>query len=177
MARPGLIAAVAVLGLAACGVSDARPVAVSTVATTTTTVALRGDAIRYVPRPSFVRLIPPAAASRGVPRQRPRATPPPVVRQPTIGSVDVIGAIHAVFGAAGDSAARVAKCESGFNPRAVSPGGSNLGLFQVNRVHRRRWEAMGYSAGQMLEAEPNTRVAYAIFREQGWSPWACRWAA
>lgn len=62
--RTGLTAVVAVLALAACGSSDRvelRAVAPST----TTTAALRGDAIRYMPRP-----VPTTPATRPVPTTR-----------------------------------------------------------------------------------------------------------
>lgn len=72
------------------------------------------------------------------------------------------------------TALRVAHCESRLNPAVVSSGGGNLGLFQVNTIHRSRWEAMGYSRADMLTAGPNVAVAYSLWSEQGWRPWSCR---
>lgn len=88
----------------------------------------------------------------------------------------VVATIHAVFGPAGDAAVRVARCESGLRPGAVSSGG-HAGLFQLARVHAGRAARLGYAWSQMLEAYPNTRVAFDLWREQGWRPWACGWAA
>lgn len=109
-----------------------------------------------------------------VSRSRPRTSAAPRVEA----GGNVVTTIHAVFGAEGPAAVRVARCESGLNPRAVSPGGQNLGVLQINVVHRRRWEAMGYTRADMLTVGPNVRVAYAIWSEgRDWHQWACRWAA
>ena len=57
--------------------------------------------------------------------------------------------------------------ESGGDPSAISPDGRNVGLFEINLVH-------GYTVAQLLDPPTNIRVAYAIWREQGWSPWSCK---
>ena len=44
-------------------------------------------------------------------------------------------AINIAFGPLAPQATRVAQCESSLNPAAVSPGGGNWGLFQINQVH------------------------------------------
>jgi hypothetical protein len=36
---------------------------------------------------------------------------------------------------------------------------------------------MGYRWDQILDPNVNAAVARAIYDEQGWRPWACRWAA
>lgn len=72
-----------------------------------------------------------------------------------------------------DQAIRVANCESTLRPDAVSSGGGNWGLFQINTIHRGRVEAMGYQWDQMLLAYENSRVAADIWAEQGWRPWSC----
>lgn len=72
-----------------------------------------------------------------------------------------------------EQAVRVANCESTLNHAAVSPGGGNWGLFQINTVHKARVEAMGYTWDQMLLPYENARVAAAIWAEQGWRPWTC----
>lgn len=87
--------------------------------------------------------------------------------------------IHLAFAEQGannhqqDQAVRVAKCESSLNHAAVSPGGGNWGLFQINKVHRGRVEAMGFTWDQMLLPYENAQVAAAIWAEQGWGPWTC----
>lgn len=73
-------------------------------------------------------------------------------------------------------AVRVADCESGLNPRAVSAGGGNHGLFQINSVHKPTVQAMGYSWNQIYDPYVNAKVARKIFNDAGksWRPWGCR---
>jgi soluble lytic murein transglycosylase-like protein len=119
---------------------------------------------------------PPAPAvivKASVPRvEAPRPEPGP---PPAPGTVQAV--IHEVFGAHGDAAVGVARCESGLNPNAISRGGGNWGLFQINKVHRGRVERMGFQWNDLLDARVNALVAKSIFDEQGWGPWACRHAA
>jgi soluble lytic murein transglycosylase-like protein len=67
----------------------------------------------------------------------------------------------------------VARCESGLNPRAISPGGANWGLFQINRVHEGMVRQMGYRWNQMLDANVNAKVARVLYNQSGWRPWSC----
>ena len=78
-------------------------------------------------------------------------------------------------------AERVATCESGMNPAAVSPGGGNWGLFQINTVHKPMVARMGYSWSQITNAYVNAKVARVIYddadrRGSGWQPWSCGYA-
>lgn len=108
--------------------------------------------------------------------------PPPPTRLPVAaapapvsipGNPNIVGLIRQVFGPEADRAIRVAWCESRHNPKARN--GSHYGLMQISRRwHEGRARRMGYSWGQMLEPEPNLRVAHAIWREQGWRPWSCK---
>ncbi len=87
---------------------------------------------------------------------------------------DVEWAIRQAFPETPDKAVRVARCESGLDPRAVSPGGANVGLMQINVVHRGLAARMGYSWDQMLQVLPNLAVARAVYdRAGGWGPWSC----
>ncbi len=72
-----------------------------------------------------------------------------------------------------DKALSVARCESGLNPEAVSPGGGNWGLFQINRVHASLVESMGYSWDQITDPYVNSKVAREVYNSSGWSAWAC----
>ena len=87
--------------------------------------------------------------------------------------------IHLAFSERGatnaqqEQAVRIAHCESTLRHDAVSPGGGNWGLFQINTVHRGRVQAMGYTWDQMLLPLENARVAADIWAEQGWRPWTC----
>jgi fused signal recognition particle receptor len=88
------------------------------------------------------------------------------------GSVEEI--IHRWFGASGAKAVQVARCESGLNPGAVSAGGGNHGLFQINNVHRGTFESVtGQPWSAVYSAEANTRFAHWLWSQQGWGPWAC----
>ena len=85
--------------------------------------------------------------------------------------------IDVVFGKASDAATRVAQCESGLDPNAVSPGGANHGLFQINDVHREDFERVtGRPWSEIYDAHWNTVYAKWLFDRQGWAPWACRTA-
>ena len=68
----------------------------------------------------------------------------------------------------------VAQCESEGSPAAVSPDGRNWGYMQLNVIHEARAARLGYSWEQMTEPGPNLHVAYSIWEESGWIPWACK---
>lgn len=76
-----------------------------------------------------------------------------------------------------EKAIAVATCESGLNPAAQSPGGGNVGLFQINK---QTWQGevqrMGYQWNQMTDPYVNAKVARMVFDEAGgnWRPWSCR---
>jgi len=65
--------------------------------------------------------------------------------------------------------ARIAACESGGNPRAVSADGRYRGKYQFSRA---TWRAMGGSGdpAKAPEAEQD-RLAAALFAARGASPW------
>ena len=67
---------------------------------------------------------------------------------------------------------RIAQCESGGNPRAVSSDGTYRGKYQFDR---QTWHAMGGHGdpARASEAEQDRR-ALALYRDRGTSPWpAC----
>lgn len=81
-------------------------------------------------------------------------------------------------GSIAGQAVNVARCESSLDPGAVSPGGGNFGLFQINSVHQGLVQSMGYSWNDILNPYINADVAREIYDEAGgWGPWACAWAA
>ena len=69
-----------------------------------------------------------------------------------------------------DEACSVSWCESRWQPDAISPDGQNLGIFQVNVVHR---ALVGGQEQRLLDAATNVRVAYELWRDYGWGIWAC----
>ena len=67
---------------------------------------------------------------------------------------------------------RIAQCESGGDPRAISSDGTYRGKYQFDR---QTWHAMGGDGdpARASEAEQDRR-ALALYRERGASPWpAC----
>ncbi len=64
---------------------------------------------------------------------------------------------------------RIAKCESGGDPTAVSAGGRYRGKFQFTRA---TWRALGGS-GDPAEASEATqdRLALKLYRRSGTDPW------
>jgi hypothetical protein len=68
---------------------------------------------------------------------------------------------------------RIAECESGGNPRAVSPDGRYRGKFQFSRE---TWEAYGGRGSDPAKASEahQDRIALRLYRDRGTSPWpAC----
>jgi hypothetical protein len=83
--------------------------------------------------------------------------------------------INDVFGPDAGAAARVAACESGMNPTAVSSGGGNHGLFQINSTHRGAFETVtGQSWAAVYDAGWNTKFAKHLYNQSGWRPWGCQ---
>ncbi len=61
---------------------------------------------------------------------------------------------------------RIIACESGGSSTAVSPGGANVGAYQLNQVH-------GYSYEQMTDPATSTALAHDIWLSQGYGAWSC----
>lgn len=64
---------------------------------------------------------------------------------------------------------RIAECESGGDPTAISPGGTYRGKYQF---HRDTWEGLGGN-GDPAEASEATqdRIALKLYKQQGTQPW------
>lgn len=64
---------------------------------------------------------------------------------------------------------QIAQCESGGNPRAVSPGGSYRGKYQFSRD---TWQNLG-GRGDPIEASEaqQDRIALKLYRRSGTAPW------
>jgi hypothetical protein len=82
-------------------------------------------------------------------------------------------AIQTYFPEQYDKAVAVATCESGLDPSAVSSGGGNWGLFQINLVHAGLVGSMGYRWAQLTDPFVNAKVARVIYDQSGWGAWAC----
>ena len=81
------------------------------------------------------------------------------------------GADRSLTGASGDGRLleRIARCESGGNPRAVSPDGRYRGKYQFSRA---TWRALGGTGdpADASEAEQN-RLAAKLLAQSGTAPW------
>ena len=64
---------------------------------------------------------------------------------------------------------RIAECESGGNPRAISPGGQYRGKYQFSRE---TWRGLG-GTGDPAEAPEwkQDRLALKLYRQSGTAPW------
>jgi hypothetical protein len=64
---------------------------------------------------------------------------------------------------------RIAECESGGNPRAVSPGGRYRGKYQFSRE---TWQNVGGSGDPADAPEwQQDRLALRLYRQSGTAPW------
>ena len=63
----------------------------------------------------------------------------------------------------------IAKCESGGNPRAVSPGGHHRGKYQFSQG---TWEGLGGKGDPAKAPEwKQDRLALKLYRQRGNAPW------
>ena len=69
----------------------------------------------------------------------------------------------------------VAWCESRMREAAGNTTSGATGLLQVMLpLHLPKVHALGYTASDMLHAEPNLRVAAVIWGGRGWAAWSCQ---
>lgn len=82
---------------------------------------------------------------------------------------EIVLAIKTIFGNKADEAIKIFTCESSLIPNALNintNGSVDGGLAQINSVHVKRF-GLSY-LGNPIE---NIKVAYELFKEQGWRPW------
>ena len=64
---------------------------------------------------------------------------------------------------------QIAQCESGGNPRAISPGGQYRGKYQFSRA---TWRGLGGSGDPAAAPEwLQDRMALKLYRQSGTAPW------
>ena len=100
-------------------------------------------------------------------KAQPTAKPKPKPHNPPT----IEDMIRAAFGPHADEALRVANCESRFNPRERSSAGAE-GIFQIIPGYH-AWRIARVGGSDLYDAATNVRVAFDLFKEQGWRPWVC----
>ena len=127
-----------------------------------------------IPRPAASPVTTPApAATLSAPTSPPRTNPTPQTVAPPPGSSGSgVAAIYAAFGnSPGLSwALRVAKCESGYNPRAVNPSSGASGLFQFMPS---TWNA-NFPGQNIWDPYAQARAALVFYNAGRQSAWTCR---
>lgn len=115
-----------------------------------------------------------------IPPQDPTVIPRPVATVveralPPVQQVSSLTSILArYFGSEASYAYQVVSCETGgtFNPHSTGRLGER-GLFQIHPIHIGLIRSLRYTWDEMYQVEPNVHVAWVLWREQGWRPWAC----
>ncbi len=101
----------------------------------------------------------------------PYSPPPTAVPAPVVsGSIPTM--ISQIFGASGQAAINVARCESGLNPGAYNPSGAS-GLFQIMPS---TWAGTSQAGLSPYNAQANALAAHEIFVRDGysWREWTCQ---
>ena len=132
----------------------------------------RGEAAGVAP-PLVVRAAPPSTVTARAPAA---ATPAPAAPAPAdypAGSIqDIIVKAFSPYGAAAVAwGLRVAKCESGYNPRAVNPAGPYYGLFQFLSS---TFRATPYGGQDIFDPVANANAAAWKYANGGASSWGCK---
>lgn len=78
--------------------------------------------------------------------------------------------ISRAWGGNDRKAIRVAECESGLNPKATSPGGKYLGLWQFSKATWQDYDGPGDDPRE-VSAFRQTQVAWRLFQDRRWAPW------
>ena len=82
----------------------------------------------------------------------------------------VMAQIKRAWGGNDAKAIRVADCESGLNPKATSPHGTYLGLWQFSVSTWHAYDGPGDDPRE-VSAFRQTEVAYRLFQDRRWAPW------
>jgi hypothetical protein len=154
-------------------ISDARPVAYYDKAAQLHHPA-EPPAVQAAPKPlAEAPSARPVARAQAVARPAQPAQPArPAAPNPPAGSGSGVAAIYAAFGGSSGLswALRVARCESGYNPRAYNPSSGASGLFQFLPS---TWYSH-FPGWNIWDPYAQARAA-RIFYDHGWqSQWTCR---
>jgi hypothetical protein len=61
---------------------------------------------------------------------------------------------------------RIIECESHGDENAVSPGGANVGAYQLSTIH-------GVSYEDATDPVKSTELAHKVWLSQGYAAWSC----
>ncbi len=116
-----------------------------------------------------------AAAARATPTPRAAVrppAPPPAVSYPAGSIQDIITKAFTPYGATAVAwGLRVARCESGYNPRAYNPAGPYYGLFQFLMS---TFRATPYGGQDIYDPVANASAAAWKYGQGGAGAWGCR---
>lgn len=114
----------------------------------------------------------PAAATTARPAAAPASAPAAPTDYPPGSVQDIIVKAFSPYGqGAVEWGLRVARCESGYDPRAVNPAGPYLGLFQFLMA---TFKATPYGGQDIFDPVANANAAAWKFANGGASSWGCR---
>lgn len=141
--------------------------------TTTTTPPTTTTVVEVAVLPKVSTRIPPVAEAEVDPTPAPEQDPNDheYVPDPDIGEVEAY--IRQVWTEAGygwevEFAVRVARCESGLRPEAISRSGKYHGVFQIG------WDASsGIPVEQLYNYRYNIETAIDMRIDHGWGRWEC----
>jgi hypothetical protein len=86
----------------------------------------------------------------------------------------MIGGLATRYGVSVSKALSVAKCESGYNPKAYNPAGPWAGVYQQDTDYwAQRAKKFGHPGESVFQAYANIDVSLKMARSMGWSHWAC----
>jgi hypothetical protein len=88
----------------------------------------------------------------------------------TVDEAKVIRQIKRAWEGNDRKAIRVADCESSLNPKATSPGGTYLGLWQFSKATWKDYGGPGDDPRD-VSAYRQTLVAWELFQDRRWDPW------
>lgn len=92
-------------------------------------------------------------------------------QKPQTEQEQIVNYIYDRFGKDSSDAFKVFKCESGLRPHAFHQNWTDnwdYGIAQINTVHK-------VPERFLYDWHVNIDVAYVIFKEQGWTPWTCKY--
>ncbi len=89
----------------------------------------------------------------------------------------IVNYIHEIFGRYAPEAIKIAKCESGLNPKAIGTNvdfSQDFGLFQLNS-HYHGFNKGVNNSRHLLDYKINTLMAWNIFKgsDYQWNLWMC----